>query len=131
MANKDHLTLLNRSKIEWSRWRDSDPTTRPDLRGLVARSANLSGITFQDAVLERADLMRSNLNKARFERTELRCALLNEWEKRCQEPFPPPPNLEKRCQEPFPPPPNLALPHAIEATVPECTMPALDRRFKP
>jgi uncharacterized protein YjbI with pentapeptide repeats len=82
LANKDHLTLLNRGRVEWNNWRDSHPADRPDLRGLVARSADLSWITFQHAILEKADLMRSNLNKARLEGAELQGALLNECDLR-------------------------------------------------
>jgi len=82
MANKDHLAVFNQGEAVWNSWRDTNPTTQPDLSRLVARNARLSSFAFQGAILNGADLMRSNLNNARLDGAELQGALLNECDLR-------------------------------------------------
>jgi len=51
MANDEHLKLLVRGVEAWNQWREEDPNTLPDLRGIKLVEADLSGANESPAVL--------------------------------------------------------------------------------
>ncbi len=97
MANQEQLNLLKNDRAAWNRWRESNPSIRPDLREADLRAADLTGadlfgaklqrarlhaaILFQaklhwadlqGADLQRADLRSANLQRAKFQEADLR-----------------------------------------------------------
>jgi hypothetical protein len=66
MANPNHLEILNQGDAAWRKWRQGNPTLRPDLRGL-----DLVGINLFRADLSRCDLNEVNLKKANLREANL------------------------------------------------------------
>ncbi len=96
MANEEHVRMLQQGHNVWNTWRRQNPGVRPDLRGAMLysadltmaflsgadisdadlRAANLRGADLSGADLSGADLRRAYLSEACFERTRLREAKL-------------------------------------------------------
>jgi hypothetical protein len=64
MANKEHLAILRQGVEAWNRWREKNPTIRPDLSVADLIRANLSGANLSMADLSVADLSGANLSGA-------------------------------------------------------------------
>jgi hypothetical protein len=97
MANPEHLEILKQGVDVWNRWREDNPTIRPDLQEAVLnsfdlasfvltesnltkaqlRDARLRGAALQGAVLFNADLLRANFNFAQLNDADLRSCALN------------------------------------------------------
>jgi uncharacterized protein YjbI with pentapeptide repeats len=81
MAQDEHLKLINEAIQKqdiaiWNKWRQENPTVRPDLSGVDLRRANLKkaalqGVIFKDANLRGTDLTRADLSGADLKGTNL------------------------------------------------------------
>ena len=93
MAENEHLEILRQGASAWNRWREKNPSIRPDLRqaDLASgsfqgvnlaetdlRRANLSNTNFQKANLDKADLQGANLEQANLQKANLKNAILRE-----------------------------------------------------
>jgi hypothetical protein len=88
MALQQHLQLLNQGVPTWNRWRDENPTVRPDLSGSDLRkrmlrnanlsASNLAGADLRDVNFRRADLSGANLDRAKLYRAFISGANLNQ-----------------------------------------------------
>jgi hypothetical protein len=97
MANPEHLEILSQGVEVWNKWREDNPTIKPDLQEAVLnsfdlsrfvltesnltkaelREARLRGAALQGAVLFNADLLRANFNFAQLNEADLRSCALN------------------------------------------------------
>ena len=97
MANPEHLEMLEQGVEVWNRWREDNPTIKPDLEEAVLnrfdlagvvltesnltkaqlRDATLRGAALQGASLYRADLLRANFSFAQLHEADLRFTALN------------------------------------------------------
>lgn len=66
MANKDHATLLRQGVPAWNRWRDANPSERPDLSRTRLAETDLTGADLRGADLGGADLSLCALPGARL-----------------------------------------------------------------
>ena len=66
MANKEHLTILEKGVETWNTWREANPDIKPDLSGIKLSRKELSRANFRWANLIDADLKWSNLYHANF-----------------------------------------------------------------
>jgi hypothetical protein len=71
MANDEHVALLKQGVAAWNKWRDENPSTRPnlykaDLSGANLMEANLIEANFSGAHLFKADLSGANLFRTRL-----------------------------------------------------------------
>ena len=64
MANEEHLRILVQGVDLWNRWREDNPTIKPELHGANLSGANLPGVKLFDAELYRANLRYANLGSA-------------------------------------------------------------------
>ncbi len=81
MANPEHLAILRHGVAVWNAWRQTNPTTRPDLAEADLqgtdltranlRAAQLNGAQLQQANLYRATLVKANLDNANCEGAKL------------------------------------------------------------
>ncbi len=71
MVNEEHNTWLEKGVYDWNKWRRTNQSIIPDLRGANLETANL-----KTAYLERANLEGANLNRANFEGANLEGANL-------------------------------------------------------
>lgn len=88
MANQEHLEILNQGLKIWNKWRDDNPTIKPDLSrgnfedaGLYERNfsgADFSGACLYRAVMEGSNLRGANLNGADLYRTDFAWADLRD-----------------------------------------------------
>ena len=88
MTNADYLALLKGGAGAWNRWREENPSVRPDLSatslsGQDLREANFSrcsfaGTHFRHSDLSGANLTRANLNQASLSGARLISAVLEE-----------------------------------------------------
>jgi len=77
MANKEHLAILRQGVEAWNRWREKNPTIRPDLSVADLIRANLSGADLSGADLSVADLSGANLMGADLREANLGVADLS------------------------------------------------------
>jgi hypothetical protein len=73
MANKEHLAILRQGVEAWNRWREKNPTIRPDLSVADLIRANLSGANLMGADLSVADLSGANLLHQLFQQKPGMC----------------------------------------------------------
>jgi uncharacterized protein YjbI with pentapeptide repeats len=64
IANKDHLTRLQRGMDAWNTWRHETPEITPDLRAAHLTGADLTGAHLSGAHLTGATLTGAHLSKA-------------------------------------------------------------------
>ena len=74
MANEEHLAILKQGVEAWNRWREENPTIRPDLSGANLSEANLIKADLRRADLRGADLRLAHLRKALLGKADLRGA---------------------------------------------------------
>lgn len=77
MANQEHVKRLKQGVTGWNAWREENPETQPDLRGINLTEArlsraDLSDTYLSDAILRDADLSRSILSYADLHEADLR-----------------------------------------------------------
>ncbi len=80
-GNPEHLHILKSGVGQWNRWRENNPTIRPDLSGAYFKESDLSGadlhnVNLQDAHLKEAELDGVNFENALLFRTNLKEASL-------------------------------------------------------
>src|SRR5262245_1121977 len=61
MANKMHVTILNKGVEAWNAWRKKNPTVKPDLRRMDLSRRDLRGADLSGADLEHAHLEETKL----------------------------------------------------------------------
>jgi uncharacterized protein YjbI with pentapeptide repeats len=61
LADKDHLEILKKGVDLWNKWREENPSIKPDL----------SGSDFEGAILVEADLSQANLSKTNLGSADL------------------------------------------------------------
>jgi hypothetical protein len=81
MANEEHVAILKQGVEAWNKWRNENPTIRPDLGGADLRGANLRRAILREAdlrgaILREADLCEAILSGARLIGTDLSWATL-------------------------------------------------------
>ena len=64
MANIEHEAILKKGSEAWHRWREDNPTVKPDLRGIDLHGKCLIGMQFGSANLSGADLSRADMTGA-------------------------------------------------------------------
>ncbi|MEN3332970.1 MAG: hypothetical protein V7641_2335 [Blastocatellia bacterium] len=78
MANEEHLNILKQSWIVFEHWREQNPETRLDLKGIDIRDANLVGWDLSNAALSYAHLTKVNLSLAKLTGANLSHAMLTD-----------------------------------------------------
>ena len=78
MADKEHLTILEKGAYAWNDWKISREDIVADLSGADLRQANLSDITLERANLRGANLSGADLSYADLREADLRGAELIE-----------------------------------------------------
>lgn len=81
MANEEHLAILRQGVEVWNRWREANPTLRPDFRRMDLsefdlKKADLQGTDFRRSDLRRARLQGANLSRADLSGASIRRAFL-------------------------------------------------------
>ena len=76
MVNEEHNTWLEKGVHDWNKWRRTNQSIIPDLRGANLETANLKTAYLERANLEGANLNRANLNRANLEGANLEGANL-------------------------------------------------------
>lgn len=76
MANPEHLKILEQGVEVWNRWREDNPEIKSDLREVDLEHQNLSGINFEDANLNGANLMLTTFEEANFKNAQLKNVIL-------------------------------------------------------
>jgi hypothetical protein len=76
MANKHHVSILQKGVQEWNAWRTENPDIKPDLRkanlaNLDLRNANLISVNLSGAVLDHAILQGAKFRGAKLDGTSL------------------------------------------------------------
>jgi hypothetical protein len=72
MANSEHIAKLIEEGVEaWNKWREENPTVKPDLRSANLREADLREANLFKANLISAGLRRANLREANLSRANL------------------------------------------------------------
>jgi hypothetical protein len=71
MANRKQLALIKRGVTNWNKWREDNPSIKPDLSGAnlrfaVLNGANLQGVNLTNSNLELSSLVGTNLRGANF-----------------------------------------------------------------
>lgn len=66
MSSSNHLAILKEGVDTWNKWREENPTVRPDLAGADLSGIDLSGVFFREAILSNASFEGSTLKKANF-----------------------------------------------------------------
>lgn len=61
MANSKHLKILGYGVAEWNKWREKNPSVRPEFRDANMKSARLRYANLSDAILIDANLSGANL----------------------------------------------------------------------
>lgn len=77
MANQEDVTQLTYGLEYWNRWRNQNPSRRPDLREVDLRQMDLRGFSLNEANLSGANLSETNLEGANLRRSNLVEANLN------------------------------------------------------
>ena len=78
MIYLEHFNILNEGVEIWNKWRSDNPHIRPILLDvkLPLGMQNLNGINFSNTLLERAELMGTQLIQANLRGAKLRNAKL-------------------------------------------------------
>jgi uncharacterized protein YjbI with pentapeptide repeats len=76
MANSAHLTCFQEGADIWNRWRSADSEIAPDLSGILATQADLSGFDLSHANLARADFSNVHFGDCDLTEASLREAIL-------------------------------------------------------
>lgn len=81
MAELDQLDILKRGVGAWNRWREENPTLRPDLSSTSLsrqdlRGANFARCSLAEAHFNDSDLSGANLTRANLSRASLNAARL-------------------------------------------------------
>jgi uncharacterized protein YjbI with pentapeptide repeats len=76
LANENHLQIIKKGVDIWNRWRQENPSIKPDLSNAWLFKADLSGADFSNANLSNAILTRANLTNAIFTEANLYRATL-------------------------------------------------------
>ena len=81
LVNKDHLEILKKGVEVWNKWRQNNPSAKPDffeadLTGTHFTNANLSEANFSKAKLSKTDLSRGSLRDADLREADLTNAYL-------------------------------------------------------
>jgi uncharacterized protein YjbI with pentapeptide repeats len=71
MGNSEHVEILNQGVDVWNKWREDNPSIRPDLIELKITYDNLIKANFSNAKLTRADLKGAILIEADFRMADL------------------------------------------------------------
>lgn len=71
MANREHLKILKQGAGVWNKWREDNPTIKPNLAKVDLEHKNLDGINFEGTDLNGANLFLSNLDTANFNNANL------------------------------------------------------------
>jgi uncharacterized protein YjbI with pentapeptide repeats len=71
MANKDHLTILERGKDAWEQWRRRHPRTTPDLSKAQLNGSDLRQCDLQGVNLRAANLCNAHLSGGNFCQADL------------------------------------------------------------
>ena len=80
MAAIDQLEILRSGTENWNRWREQNPTSKPDLDGADLTGANLKGANLSSAALSDADLGNANLANANLTGADLSRATIDHAE---------------------------------------------------
>jgi hypothetical protein len=71
MANPEHLKILKQGVKAWNKWREENPSIRPDLSEANLSWANLSGAQLDNVDLHQANLRVANLVMANLNSSNL------------------------------------------------------------
>jgi uncharacterized protein YjbI with pentapeptide repeats len=71
MANQEHVAILRAGVPEWNKWRECNPTIRPNLRNAKFSKCDLSAVNFTGGLLRRINLNAANLTRADFTTADL------------------------------------------------------------
>src|ERR1043165_2375522 len=67
MANPLHESILNKGVNAWNNWRNINPSETADLKGIKIEDRDLSGIIFDNVLLNNSELIGINFNGSRWE----------------------------------------------------------------
>lgn len=70
MANPEHFLILKQGVGNWNRWRESNPSEKPDLELADLKGFNLAGCNLSGAILSDANLSKSDLSEADLKKAE-------------------------------------------------------------
>ena len=76
MANPEHLRILKQGVKVWNKWREDNPSVRPDLFSTDLSSMTLIGANFFQTRFDDTNLSNSNLSRARLTQASLNGAYL-------------------------------------------------------
>jgi uncharacterized protein YjbI with pentapeptide repeats len=71
MANEEHLAILRQGVEVWNKWREENPSIRPDITSAELSFSNLRAVNLAETDLTKAILFRSNLSDARLSRATM------------------------------------------------------------